>query len=106
MIASRYENMNYTLLEAMSCGSTVVSTNVGGPAEVVRDGVTGLLAPPDDPAALANACRRLLADRPWARRLGLAARDEIASRFSPAAIVREWEVFIATVMQTRRSAGG
>lgn len=58
--------------EAMMRGTAVVASDLGGPAEVVREGVTGLLVPPGDAAALAGALVRLLTDRGLAERLGAA----------------------------------
>ena len=64
------------LVEAMAAGTPVVATAVSGIPELVRDGENGLLVPPDDPAALADALLRLHA-RPGARR---AARRAPAAR--------------------------
>ncbi|MDT5037846.1 MAG: hypothetical protein QOE03_3031 [Micromonosporaceae bacterium] len=69
-LSSISEGMPYTVVEAMMCGRTTVSTDVGGVAEVVGD--TGLVVAPRDPAALAVACVELLRDTP--RRAELAAR--------------------------------
>lgn len=98
LIASRYENMNYTLLEAMGAGQAIVSTNVGGPAEVLKDGETALLVPPDDPGAMAKALKRLLDDPALAARLGQAARAEVESTFHPNTIAAETVAFCRTVI--------
>jgi glycosyltransferase involved in cell wall biosynthesis len=66
------------IVEAMSQALPVVSTPVGAIAEVVQDGHTGLLVPPDDPPALAAAIERLLRDPGLADRLGAAGRAFVA----------------------------
>lgn len=65
------------LLEAMGAGRAVVASRVAGVPDVVEDGVHGLVVPERDPAALAAAIVRLLADPDLARRLGAAARDRV-----------------------------
>ena len=55
---SLYEPLGIVNLEAMACGTAVVGSRVGGIPEVVADGETGLLVPPDDPAALAERDQR------------------------------------------------
>jgi len=69
------------LLEAMAMGLPVVATQVSGIPELVEDGVNGLLVPPDDPPALAQAIARLLDDPALASRLGEAARATVLARF-------------------------
>lgn len=95
LITSRYETFGVALIEAMAAGSAVVSTRVGGCAEILREGETGLLVPPEDPAALADACLGLLADPALVSRLGLAARADVAARFAPESVAREVAAFLA-----------
>jgi colanic acid/amylovoran biosynthesis glycosyltransferase len=71
-----------SLLEAMALGAPVVSTPVGGISELVLHEETGLLVPERDPAALADALERLLADRELAAALARRARAHVEERFS------------------------
>jgi glycosyltransferase involved in cell wall biosynthesis len=71
---AREEAFGLVLLEAMSCGKPVVATRVNGIPEIVRHGETGLLVPPDDPDALAEALLALDADPALRARLGEAGR--------------------------------
>lgn len=75
-VPSRYpEGSANVILEAMMRGTAVVGTVTGGTPEVVRDGVTGLLAATNDSGSLATALLTLLQDRALAERMGAAARD-------------------------------
>ena len=69
------------LSEAGAVGVPLVSTSVGAIAEIVRDGETGLLVPPGDPAALAVALRRLADDPELRRRLGAGARQAVEADY-------------------------
>ena len=69
------------LLEALAVGTACVSTSVTGIPEVVRDGETGLLVPPGDPAALAASIARLLDDPALRARLAGAGRHLVESAF-------------------------
>jgi glycosyltransferase involved in cell wall biosynthesis len=71
---SLYEAAGIALLEAMACARPVVASRTGGIVEIVRDGVDGLLVPPGDSEALANALGRLAADPALRGRLTAAAR--------------------------------
>jgi glycosyltransferase involved in cell wall biosynthesis len=83
---SRREGVGFAAREAMAHGRPVVATRVGGLADAVEDGVTGLLVPPRDPAALRAALELLLEDEDLRRRMGRAARERARARFSvPAA---------------------
>jgi glycosyltransferase involved in cell wall biosynthesis len=80
--ASRWEGMPYALLEALAARRPVVATRVLGSAELIVDGVHGLLAPPDDPAALSAAVVDLLNDPARAQMLGQAGRRWVETQYS------------------------
>ena len=101
LIASRYETFGVALIEAMAAGSAIVSTRVGGCAEVLRDGETGFLVPTEDAQALADSCLKLLQDPDLALRLGQAAQVDVAARFSPETIAREVVAFLAPICGAR-----
>ncbi|HWI52009.1 MAG TPA: glycosyltransferase family 4 protein [Symbiobacteriaceae bacterium] len=82
VLSSRSEGLGLVVVEAMAAGRPVVATRVGGVPEVVVDGETGLLVPPEDPGALAGAIRRLLADPDLAARMGEAGRRRAQEFFS------------------------
>ncbi|WP_336491163.1 glycosyltransferase [Methylobacterium nigriterrae] len=71
------EGLPRTLLEAASCGRAMLTTDVPGCRDLVRDGLEGLIVPPDDAGALAAALRRLAADAGLVAGLGQAARARI-----------------------------
>jgi glycosyltransferase involved in cell wall biosynthesis len=75
VLPSRAEGSPLVVLEYMALGAPIVATAVGGVPELIDDGVHGLLIPPSDPGALAQAIDRLLEDRSLAARLGAAARE-------------------------------
>jgi alpha-maltose-1-phosphate synthase len=79
---SVYEPLGIVNLEAMACATAVVASRVGGIPEVVDDGETGLLVPPEDPAALADALNSLLRDPARAAAMGLAGRKRAEAEFS------------------------
>lgn len=78
---SRTEGLPNALLEAMSAGCPIVTTDVPGCHDLVTDGRTGLKVPYGDTSALANAMRRLIEDPVLARALGRAASDEVEHRW-------------------------
>jgi glycosyltransferase involved in cell wall biosynthesis len=70
VLPSKAEPFGLAILEAMSLGKPVVATAAGGPLEIVVDGATGLLVPPNNPAALAGALQTLTADSATRSTLG------------------------------------
>lgn len=76
------EGLPLVVLEAMAAALPIVATTVGGTPEAIRDGQDGLLVPPRDPAALAEAIRRTLADGALRQRLGQNARRRVSANFS------------------------
>jgi glycosyltransferase involved in cell wall biosynthesis len=81
VLASHLEGMGTSILDAMWFRLPVVATRTGGIPDAVEHGVTGLLVPPRDPAALARAIAELLEDRERARRFGAAGRERVARGF-------------------------
>jgi glycosyltransferase involved in cell wall biosynthesis len=81
VVPSLYEPFGLVALEALACGIPVVATAVGGLKEIVEDGESGLLVPPGDASALAQALLTLLTNEPLRLRLGEGARKR-ALQFS------------------------
>jgi glycosyltransferase involved in cell wall biosynthesis len=82
------EAVSRAALEWMAAGRPLVATRVGGLADLVEDGVTGLLVPPNDPVALAAAIQKLLDAPPLAEEMGRAARERWEDKFSLAPFYR------------------
>lgn len=78
-----YENQPMSIIEAFACGTPVVASDIGGNPELVLDGDTGVLFPPDDVAGLAAALRRVLDDPAGAADMGARARTVAVRDFSP-----------------------
>jgi len=70
------------VMEAMACGLPVIGSGLGGIPEMVIDGKTGLLVPPDDPGALAEAMEQIIADPKRLESMGRAGRKRVVEEFS------------------------
>lgn len=87
VLASRFEGLPMSVIEAMLTGLPVVACDIRGPAELVVDGQTGLLVPRDDVNALATALRRLMENPALRASLGAAGRMRAMQRYNEADIM-------------------
>ena len=98
VLPSDWEGLPLTIIEAMMAGLPVAATRVGGVPELVEDGVTGYLVPPQDSHALAEALRKLLADPALRRRMGKAGRRRALEQFSLDRMLRETQAVYESVL--------
>ena len=89
VMSSETEGLGTSLLDAMAAGKACVGTRAGGIPEVIGDGETGVLVPPRDPSALADAMARLLEDAALRKRMGEAGLSRVRAQFSVEKMVRE-----------------
>ncbi len=106
VLPSLSEGLSNTLLESMAAGIPVVATAVGGTPEVVEDGVTGILVPPRDPLAMADAVCRLLDQPDMAAKMGGAGRERIAERFSNERMIAETASLYRELLSRKPHAAG
>jgi glycosyltransferase involved in cell wall biosynthesis len=100
--ASNREPFGRVLLEAMAVGRPVIAPREGGPTEIVADGESGLLVPPRDPDALANAIVTLLRDPARRSAMGRAARLRVAAVFAIQDHARAVERVFDEILAARR----
>ena len=89
VMSSVSEGLGTSILDAMASGRPVVATTAGGIPEVVQDGKTGILVPPRDHEAMADAIVRLLRDPPLRKRMGDAGLSLANARFSAERMIQE-----------------
>lgn len=102
-LTSNYESFGMATAEAMALARPVVATDVIGTRDVVVPGVTGVLTPPRDPQALADATLALLRDPERARAYGRAGRARAAERYTIERMARETAQLYEALTATRRS---
>jgi glycosyltransferase involved in cell wall biosynthesis len=103
VLSSTTEGLPMTILEAMAAGLAVVSTDVGGISEAVAAGQTGLLVPPQSPAALAAAILELVNDPRRAEQMGLAGRRRVEEKFDVRMIASRYqEIYCRLLRQAHR----
>ena len=99
VLPSVTEGQPMALLEAMAHGLCVVASAVGGIPDMVQDGRSGLLVPPNDPGALQAALRRVLADPQLRARLGAAARGRVLEQFDLEVVWRRFDALYRQISQ-------
>ena len=91
VLPSTTEGLSLTLLEAMTVGTPVIATHVGGNPEIVQDGQSGILVPPRDPEAMAKAICKLWSDHTERRRLATVAREWVSENFRVGHMLQQYE---------------
>ena len=101
VMPSLNEALSNVVLESMASGAPTVATAVGGTPEAIVDGVTGLLVPPAESSAIADAVVHLLTDASLAQQLGRAGRGHIADHFSVRRMVRSTEDLYTELLERK-----
>ena len=106
VVSSGMESFGMTIVEAMRVGLPVVSTDCPlGPGEIIEHGVDGLLVPPRDPGALADAILELIEDDGRRKRMGRVALEK-GRRYDTARIVAGYEAFFQKLLDRKAGTGG
>ena len=100
VMPSLFEGLGVAALEAMAAGKPVVATRVGGLAESVVDGETGLLVPPRNGRAIADAVAKLTADSPMARDMGLRGRQRVLENFTLTRMAAQNEAYYYELLES------
>jgi glycosyltransferase involved in cell wall biosynthesis len=104
VLPSLAEGISNTILEAMASGLPIVATRVGGNPELVDEGKTGALVPPNDPAALAEAISRYLEGPGMMTAHGRAGREKVEGLFSMEAMVEGYLAVYDEVLRGKQCA--
>ena len=100
-LPSYREGLPKALIEAAACGRAIVTTDVPGCREIVRDGDNGLLVPVRDGAALAAALARLLTEGSTRRTLGMRGRERVVQEFSLDRVIGETLVLYRSLLRPK-----
>lgn len=101
VLASRHEALPMVLLEAATYAVPSVATRVNGVPEIVAEGETGWMVPPEDPHALAVCLRSVLSEPDRLARAGLAARERVLARFAMVPIIDQLERELTVALEKR-----
>ncbi|WP_316204880.1 MULTISPECIES: glycosyltransferase family 4 protein [unclassified Bradyrhizobium] len=100
IVASQFEILPYSVLEAMSYGSPIIASKVGGIPELIRHEENGLLFESGNVSALVSACRRLIEDNALAAKLGARARVDCAGTYNPLLVAEQTIAAYQTVFHS------
>lgn len=103
VMPSLYEGFGVSALEAMASAKPVVASSIRGLDEVVVHGETGLLVPPRDPAALAQAIRTVLSNKALAQRLGTAGRAQAHREFSVETMIQRTTTVYEEILSSKQT---
>ncbi len=106
VLTSRFEVLPCSLMEAMASGLPVVATNVGAVADLVEDGKTGFLTPPNDVDAFSSRLAQLIQDESLRQRMGRQARKRIESRFTVERMTKRFERLFEDLLDRRTASTG
>ena len=106
VLPSRREGLPVVVLEAFALERPVIATRVGGTPDVVRDGDTGWLVPPEDPAALADALLAAAGDAAGREERGARGAALVAERYSIGALVDRVEALLGGLVAPRNGGAG
>lgn len=104
VVPSHYEPFGLVAIEAMACRIPVIASDVGGLQYTVRSEQTGLLVPPKDDAAFADAIDRILLNPSWQQELGRAARRHVEEMFSWEGVARQLAELYLQLIEESQSA--
>ena len=93
------EGLGVVLLEAMSYRIPVIGSAIGGITDIITDGETGLLVPPENSGAIAAAIERVATDQAFAERIALAGNRTVRERFGWDAIIKAWQECYAAALR-------
>jgi glycosyltransferase involved in cell wall biosynthesis len=105
VLPTRYgEGVPTVLLEAAACGRPIIATDVPGCKDITIDGYNGLLVPPGDPKALANAINKLICDADLRGRMGRAGRQLVLQMFTVSLVNTDTFAVYQAVLNHERSS--
>ena len=90
LFPSRFEGLPIAVLEAMACEKPVIAANTSSLAEIIENGISGMLCPTDDIDAFVAACRKLAKEPETGKQFGSAARARVEARFSEDVVVPQY----------------
>ena len=93
------EGLPTTVIEAAFCKKPIIATNVGGTGEIITDGIGGFIIEPKNPAALSRKIMEIMTDRDLAKKMGVAAFDEVSGKF-------DWNENLQKIISVLKSDDG